>query len=346
MKTDLWNYLKYETDKPIVLYGMGNGADRVLDELERIGVEVKGVFASDDFVRGQSFRGFTVKKYSDLEQELGEMIILVCFGSQRKEVIDNIKSLAQKQELYCVDVPVFGEGVFNYNYYEKHKEEIDEVFSMLADEKSRQVYKNIIDFKLTGNINCLFEIQTTPKEAYENILRLNDNETYIDLGAFNGDTISEFIENTDGYRKIYAVEPDKKSFKRLIKNTENLKNIELFNVGISDKTKEGFFNMQGGRNSAVAEKGKAIQFMCVDDIIGEGKASYIKFDVEGEEKNAISGAEKTIKRLKPKMLVSAYHRVDDIFSLPLQIKKIRNDYKVFIRHYEYLPAWDTAFYFI
>ena len=64
---NVWDALK-NTKKPIVLYGMGNGADKVLDEFERRGITAAGVMASDDFVRYQDFRGFTVKKQSDLEQ--------------------------------------------------------------------------------------------------------------------------------------------------------------------------------------------------------------------------------------------------------------------------------------
>ena len=51
----LWQYLKKQT-RPIVLYGMGNGADAILDRLDRLDIPVNAVFASDEFVRGQVFR--------------------------------------------------------------------------------------------------------------------------------------------------------------------------------------------------------------------------------------------------------------------------------------------------
>lgn len=342
---DLWSYL-CQTKKPIVLYGMGNGADRILNELERLGVKASGVFASDDFVRGQNFRGYTVEKYSDLEQRLGEMIILVAFGTQRREVIDNILSLSQKQELYSVDVPVFGEGVFNLDFAKANIEKIEKVYSMLCDEKSKKVYEDIINFKLSGKIQYLFDCQTEPKEAYDNVLRLGSDEVYMDLGAFTGDTVEEFIRNVGTYRRIYAVEPDKRSFKRLCENTSGLLNIELFNNGISDKNETLLFAMKGGRNSNAAAKGKEVEALSVDSLLGGKEVSYIKIDVEGCESKAISGAKNTITEYKPKMLVSAYHRAEDIFSLPLEVAQIRKDYKLAIRHYEYIPAWDTNFYFV
>mgnify|MGYP006386202523 CR=1 FL=1 len=50
------------TRKPIILYGMGDGADRVLQEFELLNIHASGVMASDDFVRGQSFHKFTEER--------------------------------------------------------------------------------------------------------------------------------------------------------------------------------------------------------------------------------------------------------------------------------------------
>ena len=57
---DVWQTLQL-TDKPVVLYGMGNGADQIIDWCDSHKVEVAGVFASDEFVRGQVFRGYRVE---------------------------------------------------------------------------------------------------------------------------------------------------------------------------------------------------------------------------------------------------------------------------------------------
>jgi hypothetical protein len=89
-----------------------------------------------------------------------------------------------------------------------------------------------------------------------------------------------------------------------------------------------------------------IPCVSIDSVATGRKFDYIKFDVEGKELDAIRGGKNTIKRDRPKMLVSAYHKSDDYFSIPLLIKSINPDYKVYMRHYPYVPAWDTNFYFI
>ena len=48
--TDIREKLK-KLRTPVVLYGTGDGADRLIDDLNKLGVAVSGVFASDGFVR-------------------------------------------------------------------------------------------------------------------------------------------------------------------------------------------------------------------------------------------------------------------------------------------------------
>ena len=76
------------------------------------------------------------------------------------------------------------------------------------------------------------------------------------------------------------------------------------------------------------------------------KVSFIKFDVEGSELEAIEGAKETILRDRPLMKIACYHRSEDVFSLVSKVLSIRPDYKVYMRHTRCIPGWDTDFYFI
>ncbi len=334
------------TNKPVLLYGTGNGADKIIAELERLGIRLNGVFASDGFVRKRTFRGFDVMSYSEAKAIFGNMLVLVAFGSSRQEVLKNIIHIASEQELYSVDVPVYEDTIFNRSFYESNRAAIEEVRELLADEQSKKVYDNIINFKLSGDINLLLSCQTPKKEAYDNILKLSKNEIYMDLGAFNGDTIKEFIEATDGYEKIYAVEPNIKNFKKLKDRTADSEKIELYNCCVSDFCGEISFFDSGGRSGHALEGFKKAPCRTIDDILESKKVTFIKLDVEGLEEKAIDGGRETIKKFKPRLAVSCYHRSEDIFALCAKVIAIRSDYKVYIRHNPYIPAWDTQFYFI
>ena len=82
IKEDLFTYLKH-TEKPIVMYGMGNGADKILAALTERGIEIADFFASDGFVRGHSFHGKTVLSYSAVKEKygIGNFIVLLSFAS-------------------------------------------------------------------------------------------------------------------------------------------------------------------------------------------------------------------------------------------------------------------------
>ncbi len=342
---ELWKYLK-QSNKPIVLYGMGNGANRILDVLEQRGIKAQGVFASDGFVRHQSFRGFTVCSYEELKTQLGEMIVLLSFGTHRADVMDNVRRIMQEQEVYAPDVPVAGETLFDEDFLCQNREKLEQVYIMLADDQSKKVFENVIRAKLTGKIQYLFDCESDPKEAYDT-LGLNLNEQYLDIGAYNGDTALRFARWTQyKYSRIDAVEPDRKNFEKLLKNTAELPNINCYHCCLDQTIGERVFAMDGGRKShSIASGIGKIAAETVDHLFLGRSFTWIKMDVEGMENAVIQGASSLIKRCKPKMDVAAYHRSEDLFSIPLLIQEICPNVKVYLRHFPSLPAWDTNFYF-
>lgn len=342
MENCLWEHLK-QTKKPIVLYGMGNGADKIISVLNEYNIPFCDVFASDGFVRKKFFHSVPISSYAELKQKYKEMIVLLCFGSQLPDVIQNILKIASEQELYAPEVPVIGNGLFTKDYYNEHKSDFNLVYSRLADDISKKTFENIIKYKISGKINYLTECEVSPDEPYNSFLELYD-ENFIDLGAYNGDTVIDFIQRCPNYKSIIAVEPDAKTFKKLVNNTSGIKDINLLNACVSDKCGKAAFAMKSGRNSAISADGTEIDCISVDSLNVD--ATFIKMDVEGEEIKAILGAKETISKNKPKMLISAYHRTDDFLTIPKTVLEINPYYKMYLRHFPYLPAWDTNFYFI
>ncbi len=342
MERELWEYLK-NAEKPIVLSGMGNGADKIITVLEEKGIKYQGVFASDEFVRDKYFHSFKISTYLELKKQFGDMIVLICFGSARPEVIENILKIAKEQELYAPEVPVISGDIFTKEYYITNKQNFDRVFSLLADDISKKTFENIIKYKISGKIEYLIDCEVDFDEPYTSFLKLQ-NESFIDLGAYTGDTVEEFMRRDPNYKQIIAIEPDMKTFKKLKLNTEIYKNTTLLNASVSSECGKRAFSMKGGRNSSLSQDGTLLDCITVDSL--KTVPTYIKMDVEGEEVNTILGARETILNHKPKMLISAYHRTDDFIKIPQTVLNIRNDYKIYLRHFKYLPAWDTNFYFI
>lgn len=68
-------------------------------------------------------------------------------------------------------------------------------------------------------------------------------------------------------------------------------------------------------------------------------------DIEGSELAALRGAEKTIKKSKPKLAICVYHKPEDLITIPQFISSLVPEYKFFLRHHQYI-SWDTVLYAI
>lgn len=341
---DIWQTLK-ESDLPTVLYGMGLGAEKVMANLQQQDIEVRDVFASDEFVRGHYFKGFKVMKYSEICEKYDDFNVVLCFASHIDSVIEKIEQINKKHTVYAPDVPVAGGGLFCRQFVKEHEKEFDFAFHQLADEESRRVYLDIINFKISGKIEYLLRSFGEKEEVYQNLLQLNTNENILDLGAYDGDTIREFLSFTGGrYQSITALEPDKKNFKKLLKNTDTLKNIKCLNMGAWNQKDTLIFSTKAGRNSRLSAEGDQVRVTDIDSL--NIPATFIKMDIEGSELKALDGMKQTIKNNHPKLYVCAYHRNEDLYSLPAKIIETDSNYKIYFRHSKYIPAWESNFYCI
>ena len=159
-----WEELK-EAKLPIVLYGMGDGADRILAALAAHGLQAAGVFASDEFVRGQVFRGFPVLRYEEAKRRFGPMLVLLAFGTGLPAVLARIDQIAQEQTLLAPDFPVVGNTPFDRTFYEAHRAELETVHSRLADAQSRRVFEDLLAYKRRWQIPYLRRCETDSDEA-------------------------------------------------------------------------------------------------------------------------------------------------------------------------------------
>ncbi len=340
-----WEFLK-DTPLPIAIYGTGNGADRVFEEFNRLGITVSAVVASDGFVRKRTFHRFEVKSISQLESEIGDFIIALCFASPLPEVIDNIKNLSQRHKVIMPSVPVFGDNIFNKEFLKNNLDKIENAYNSLGDDQSKKVFESIIRFQITGDLDLCFDCESTKDEAYD-VLDLGENESFLDLGAYRGDTVQEFLHYTKCYEKVVAVEPDKRTFKKLQTNCENLENCICLNNAIWSENCTLNFDDNKGRGGSAKSDGIEIPAVSVDYLTEKyGKFTYLNIDVEGAEKEMLKGAKMTLQQHKPKLCMAVYHRSEDIFDLINQLKNINSDYKIYLRHHPHISFWDTNIYCI
>ncbi len=344
-KSDLWDELSQEK-RPIVVYGMGNGADKLIARFEKYNIEISDFFASDGFVRGHSFHGKRVKSFSEIREEYPEFVVVLSFASNRDDVIALFKDIDSKYNLYIPDMPVTGEEYFDREFYNNNFDAIMSAYESLADEDSKNAFASIISYKLTGKLSYLETAYSSKEELYE-FIDGKDFQCIIDAGAYNGDTIRDGKTYFNSLKKVYAIEPDPKTFKKLEKYSvaEYDLDIECINAAVYNQNGESAFSGSANRNSSISStvsyqhKENVVKTIAVDSITNE-KIDYIKYDVEGAELEALIGSKRTIREFKPTMLVSAYHRSCDIFTLINFLKQKYNFYDLYLRRLRAVPAWE------
>lgn len=344
---DMWDRIAAES-RPIAIYGMGNGADKLFERLEKYGKRPDAVFASDGFVRGHSFRGYKVVSLSDVIGTYGDFIILLSFASGRGDVIEMIRDLNGRFDMYVPDMPVAGDAYFDKDFYNANYQQISMAYESLADEESRSAFASILNYKLTGRIKYLFDCYSDTADMYS-LLRENV-ETAVDAGAYNGDTVRELIQYRPGVKKIYAIEPDSRNYKKLLKyvNEGNPDcSVNPINAAAYSENSEGSFSGSGNRNSSISStvsherREENISLVRIDGISGES-VDYIKYDVEGAELEALIGSSEAIEKYQPDLLISVYHRSEDIFKIVNYTSQNYPFYSLYIRRTLCFPAWEIA----
>jgi len=341
---DLFQRLATEK-RAILLYGMGNGADKIIAELCARGISVVGVFASDGFVRGQIFHGMRVMSFSEVKEKYAptDCVILLAFGTARPEVLALICQVAEQFELLVPDMPVCGGPLFDSNFFKQHSKEINAARNLFADDLSKELFDRIIKFRLSGSLSDLLWA-VSEESAWEILQKSHKTVRKIaDFGAYTGDSAREAMQRF-ALDFLLAAEPDRRNFKKLSAWQETVTDceVECHQVAVCDKVGEAAFDDTGNRNAGLCT-GKSrvtVPTATPDSLLRARPVDYIKYDIEGAEQKALQGSVETIRRHHPILRVALYHRSADLFEIPLLLRTICPDYRFYLTRERSVPAWD------
>lgn len=169
-------------------------------------------------------------------------------------------------------------------------------------------------------------------------MTFENNEVFVDAGCFDLGTSLRLRKHCPQV-KVYAFEPDPKNYRRCLERKENMdfEAAKILPFGAWSKRDVLHFLGDQGGSSCICEAGGGgcdVPVMPIDEAIDEGdRVTFIKMDVEGSELESLKGAEKTIRRDKPKLAICIYHKPEDMWTIPLYIKELVPEYKLYIRHH-------------
>ena len=211
------------------------------------------------------------------------------------------------------------------------------VRSRMIDDKSIETFDRIVSFRLTGDLSYMHGFHYDPTNQYfEDFLDLQEaGESFLDIGAYEGETSLEFMHRCPEFAHVYAIEASPSSFETLTRNLGHLPSdqVTLINAAAGSELAYSKFRDDRGTASAFDPSGSTTVRIEKVDALGINGVTFIKMDIEGAEEAALRGSEATIRQCQPRIALAAYHKPDDFWRLPDQIERMDVDFELAMRHY-------------
>lgn len=221
-----------------------------------------------------------------------------------------------------------------FEIFIEHLPELYDVYKSLVDSDSKETFCGFWSGCISNQIS-LIKYANTPQYICPGFLP-KSGDIVIDCGAYDGGTAVRFVNMGC---KVYSFEMDKKNFKVADKLSIE-KNFILENLGLGCYSHEINYNPRGAATQINLEGSETAKITTIDSYVGEKnlpRVDFIKMDVEGAELDILKGAAITIAKYKPLLALSAYHKLDDFWTLTKFIKSINPNYEFAFRQYATTP---------
>ena len=223
-------------------------------------------------------------------------------------------------------------------FLKENSEKFEKMYQSLEDYRSKKIFYAILNNWYNYDFINLEQVMEKCFSHYFDldIIPSCQEEVFVDLGAFTGDTIKDFIGiYGDNYKKIYAYEMTEQSMRELKERVKNYPRIIYKQKAVSDEVGMGSIKIHEISTSSnqleITEVGE-LEVTSLDDDINE-KITILKMDIEGSELKALKGAENHIIKDKPKLLLSVYHGYEELLTLWEYLEKLNLSYHYYLRYY-------------
>jgi FkbM family methyltransferase len=332
----------WAADRPLVLYGAGNAGRTVAQNLIAKGVRVAAFLdagAADGDVRN-GIPVFTLAEWmkSGQPEKFNALVSIYNPSVDVVPIIDQLQAAGFFRVLSIVDYVNFCADdkenrlwLVPSAYYVGKEERIVAALSLLADGLSREWLEGALRLRQYGDWHSLPPARLDDQYMPVDLPRWVEPMRLIDCGAYDGDTLEALLGG--GYRieAVAAFEPDPNNYAKLAARPRDF-NAVYFPCGVSSSTKLVRFDARHGVGSQIDEKGElTIQCATIDEVLPSFAPNLIKMDIEGAEPDALLGAERTLRRHRPGLAISIYHRPNHLWEIPLWLAGLNLGYKMYMR---------------
>ncbi len=330
------------------IYGAGNTSLLYgIESFEKTKLNIIAFIDGNPDKIGTKFLNKPVISLDECLKKYEDPLVFINVGTTK--TINQVNDLLKEKhvEHYILDKYVFTQN----------KDKILDIYNSLGDDLSKETYANIILARMNESKQ---DFSLVKNDQYFDLpeFRQNDpNEIFVDCGAYVGDTIEKYLFIKQGiFKQIYAFEPEQRNFEALNYRTDRLnkewalssEKIKIINAAVSDIDSQGVIASANQDSPSLGAKitqnnNGSIPIIKLDSFFSNKKITFLKADIESYEQKLLLGARNIISRDKPLLAICIYHNAYDMFEIPLLIKEINPNYKMYIRQH-YYGLSDTIIY--
>lgn len=330
----------------VLLFGTGYLGRHVLPDLESLPYRAVAFVDNNPALWGTEVEGLEVLSPDAAVTRFGQSALWLITIYTNRPVIEQCRTLGVPW-VTCAELswvlPEPHPSSFIFGTPEKLAEssqEIGTAASLWSDPESESEYRAQIRWRFLLDYGALGTPRPTIETYFpDDLIRPIDEEVFVDCGAFTGDTIEAFLlARGNVFREIVGIEPDAVNCRELQKRIDDWKvagigpiHVETAAVGSERGTLT--FETTGTAGSRVGSGTEMVDVAPLDEILEDRQPTYIKFDVEGAEHDGLVGGTETIRTNMPVLAVCLYHRPHDLWDLPLLVRSMRPDYRMYLRRY-------------
>ena len=355
--------------KNIVCYGAGSKGRQSIQILREHGIEPAVVCDGNSALWGQSCEGVTILGYDEMKKKFDDYtILLTCVWENALSIRKFLQSQQEQHPIVFFSNPYKVETkVFSLAEVEEQREALDESYHLLADDESRCLFVNFLRWKMTGDISATAKRQNNSwLEVFDsNLIPKCPDYTYVDVGAYTGDTLIRFLSFCRGqYKKILCYEPDKTNFYELEKMVDRcrLTDVEIFNIGLMSaggvqtffapsnntvyESANFFRDVNVSIRNAMIEDGvqgdsQTVKISTVDNCLAEHKNDTLlmKIDTMGSEGEIIKGASEILATAAPVVVMEYGTHSKYMADMIPFMNRVNSNYKFYLRQ---IYAFDNS----
>lgn len=350
---NVFNWNETLKNKTVVAFGLGKFFKDTHERLYRM-CDIAYLCDNNPDYWGKEFYGCKCISLNDLKKIENVFVIAV---------VGNYTPIRIQMEDMGIESMHISEMHFEYylkgndlKWIENALPSIEYVLKKLQDDKSRLLFTEIICKKLGARYSdySYEKLVTGGEYFHQGIWKLSENERFLDVGAYIGDTVADFLTTTDSkFDKIYTMELSSQNASRLECYVNSLeshisKKIQVINAGAWNENKTWWCDAYGDMDGCAimqSKRGELCQLRILDEVIPKDEhITTLKMDIEGAEIKALEGAKRIITVDRPKLAICLYHRPEDFWEIPLKIESMCPDYKIYMRHHSTCNYTDTVLY--